>query len=324
MQSRTVDRQLAKEQRGKMDFSKHDQFGNFLYGFGDDVPAGLIVGSGYDESVLPLEDSGHLTNIFMLSETLLLGYDVIWKSYHPEFVATGWRQSANPFPMSLWDAKTGKKLTTLRGLHMGAPRGAKLLDDTRLITWARDFRVCVWDIETGERSAEFTTPILTGEHGYAIVTSRNGETYSAEDWLNYIEGQSAPGFNVTIYLKPDPDGPQVRCGPFKGLIGKDTAIYRYEQDQQQPIDSRGLMRRMQDLEAVEASYSTQFRLRDGRFGVGGATHGAWEQIFIWDGLRDLSILVPNRLDTNCKINGEIAPNTIRIDDDTTIYTFEGI
>ena len=40
-----------------MDFSKHDQFGNFLYGFGDDVPAGLIVGSGYDESVLPLEDS---------------------------------------------------------------------------------------------------------------------------------------------------------------------------------------------------------------------------------------------------------------------------
>ncbi|WP_411816383.1 hypothetical protein [Hyphococcus sp. DH-69] len=303
-----------------MDFSKHDQFGNFLYAFGDDVPAGIISG----EDVLPLEDSGNLSGIFMLSDSLLLGYDIIWKSYHPDFVAAGWRQNANPFPMALWNARTGKKRSTLHGLHMGSPRGAKLIDDRRLITWARDFQVFLWDIETGERLAEFTTPVLTDEHGYSAVTSRNGESFTADDWLNYIEGQSVSGFNVTIYLKTDPDAPQNRCGPYNGLSGKDVVPRRYQPNQGKSLDNSDLMRRMRDLEEVEASYATQFRLSDGRFGVGGATHGAWEQVFVWDGLKDLSILIPNRLDTNCKIDGEVDPNTIRIVDDADIYLFKDI
>ena len=303
-----------------MDFSKHDQFGNFLTHFEEGIPSGII---DADDSVIPLEDSDGLTGIFMLSDTLLLGYDVIWKSYHPDFVAAGYQQS-DSFPMALWDAKTGKKLTTLQGFHMGSPRGATLLDKRRLVTWARDFRVFIWDTKTGERIGALTSPILTDEDGYAVVSSRNGEHYSAKDWQDYIDGRGAPGFNVTIHLKPDPDGQQEQCGPFKGLEGEKTTIRPYRPDPQQPIDHRDLMRRIQDLEGAEAGYSTPFRLKDGRMGVGGTTHGAWEQVFIWDGLKDLSILVPKRLDTNCEIDGEIASNTIRINNYSETYIFEDI
>ncbi len=303
-----------------MDFSKHDQFGNFLTHFDEGIPSGII---DADDRVTPLEDSSDLTGIFMLSDTLLLGYDVIWKSYHPDFVAAGYQQS-DSFPMALWDAKTGKKRITLQGLHTGSPRGAKLLDETRLITWARDFRVFVWDLQTGERIDTLTSPILTDEDGYAVVSSRNGERYSAKDWQDYLEGRGAPGFNVTIYLKPNPDGQHEQCGPFKGPEGQNTTIRRYTSAPAQQIDHRDLMRRIQDLEGVEAGYSTPFRLKDGRMGVGGTTHGAWEQIFIWDGLKDLNILIPKSLGTNCEINGEIAPNTIRIDNYSETYIFEDI
>ncbi|MCB1682373.1 MAG: hypothetical protein KDI65_10630 [Alphaproteobacteria bacterium] len=304
-----------------MNFSDHDQRGDLLVHDDDNIPAGLVV-SG--DSIIPLEDSGRITNGIVLNDKLILGYDIVWKCYRPEFVAAGYRLTLPPYPMALWDAGTGKKLTTLQGLHTGSIRGAKLLDDKHMITWARDFRVFVWNTETGERTEKFTTPVLTDQDGYAIVSSRNGEDYSPEDWQDYIEGRGAPGFNVTIYLKPDPHGEQYGLGPFNGLTGDDRSIRGYAPDQHEPIDHTDLLRRVQDLEGAEAGYSTPFRLNDGRLGIGGATYGAWEQVFIWDGLKDLTILIPCSMDINCRIDGEIAPNTIRIDNETETYTFENI
>ena len=306
-----------------MNFLSHEQYGNLLLHDDDDVPAGIILSEG---QIVSLEDSGHVNRAIMFGGAFVLGYDVIWKSYHPKFVAAGYghRHAKVPFPMAIWDAQTGRKLATLQGLHTGSLRGVKLLDDKRLITWARDFRVFVWDINTGECLGKYTTPVFVDQGGYAIVSSRNGEDYSAEDWLDYIAGHAHPGFNVTIDLKPDPNGEHEQLGPFKGVEGKETTIRRYELDELQPLDHRNLLRQIRDLEDAEAGYSTPFRLRDGRIGIGGTTYGAWEQVFVWDGLKDLSILVPRDLDVNCHIDGEIAPNTIRINNDEETYTFEDI
>jgi len=305
-----------------IDFSRHDQVGNFLSHFEYGVPAGLVQP---DNNVLPLEESGAISGIFMLDDRLMLGYDAIWKSYHPGYVAAGYQQASSPYPMAIWDTKTGEKFLTLKGLHTGTPRGAKKLDDKRLVTWARDFRVFLWDLETGERLGAFTTPVHLDEKGHAIVSSRNGEDYSPEDWIAYMEGRGASGFNVTHYMQPVPEGPQEQCGPFKGLEGKaELTLQPYEQDREQPIDHRDLMLHMQDLEGAEAGYSTAFRLQDGRIGVGGATFGAWEQVFIWDGGKDLIILLPKTLYMGTEIIGEIAPNTVRVDNETEIYMFKDI
>lgn len=305
-----------------IDFSRHDQVGNFLSHFEYGVPAGLVQP---DNTVLSLEESGDISGIFMLDDRLLLGYDIIWKSYHPGFVAAGYKQSASPFPMAIWDAKSGEKLLTLKGFHTGSPRGAKKLDEKRLVTWARDFRVFLWDMETGEQLAAYTSPVHLDEKDHAIVSSRNGEDYSAGDWIAYMEGRGAPGFNVTHYMQPVPEGPQEQSGPFKGLEGNTgLTLQPYEQDREQPIDHRDLMRHVQDLEGAEAGYSTPFRLKDGRFGIGGTTYGAWEQVFVWDGAKDLVILFPKRLYLDCEIVGEIAPNTVRIDEGSEIYVFKDI
>ena len=304
-----------------MEFLNHEQYGNLLLHYDDNVSAGIVIS---EEQAVPLEDSGHINCVFMFGGGFVLGCDLIWKCYHPKFVAAGYRRARESFPMALWDAQTGRKLTTLQGLHTGSLRGVKRLDDKRLITWARDFRVFVWDIRTGECLGEYTTPVLIDQEGYAIVSSRNGEDYSAEDWLDYIGGCGKPGFNVTIYLKSDPDGQQDQLGPFKGVEGRETMIRRYEPDDRQLLEHRNILHRIQDLEGAEAGYSTPFRLKDGRIGIGGTTYGAWEQVFVWDGLRDLSILVPGRLNVDCQIDGEIAPNTIRINNHTETYTFEDI
>ncbi|MCG8490836.1 MAG: hypothetical protein MI743_04415 [Sneathiellales bacterium] len=290
---------------------------HFEYG----VPAGLVQP---DNNVLSLEESGDISGMFMLDDRLLLGYDIIWKSYHPEFVAAGYKRSSSSFPMAIWDAKTGEKLLTLKGFHTGSPRGAKKLDENRLITWARDFRVFLWDMETGEPLAAFTSPVHLDEKGYAIVSSRNGEDYSADDWVAYMEGRGAPGFNVTHYMQPVPAGEQLKYGPFEGHEGKGTTIRRYELDIAKHIDHRDLLLRLQDLEGAEAGYSTPFRMEDGRFGIGGATYGTWEQVFVWDGVKDLIILFPKRLYVDCEIVGEIAPNTVRIDEGSEIYVFKDI
>ena len=67
-----------------MDFSSHEQHGNLLVHDDDGIPAGFKIS---DEQIISFEDRGYINNLIMLGDAFVLGYDIIWKCYHTEFVA---------------------------------------------------------------------------------------------------------------------------------------------------------------------------------------------------------------------------------------------
>lgn len=101
-----------------------------------------------DESFIELESSHAINRYIQMPDDLLLGYNFIWRAFddYP------WRRLKHDdaYQCGLWDLKTGKHLLELKDMHYGSVLGAQILDDKRLITWADDFLINVWDRGTGE------------------------------------------------------------------------------------------------------------------------------------------------------------------------------
>ena len=299
-----------------MDFSDHGRRGRFLVSFDDERAAGFLAEDG---QVITLESSGEVHDFFTLGKGLALGDALIWKSYVPEFVAAGWRMGKTPFPMALWDLHSGKKLTDLQGVHAGSLRGALRVDEKTLITWGRDFRVFLFDIESGEQIETFTTPVTINADGHAIVSSGNGEHYSIQNWTDYIAGKGAPGFNIAIRQMPKPNGDQTALAPISGPRGDGADIHKYRWNGE---DKTALLRLFRELEGVEAGYSTSFLMGDGRVVIGATSYGAWESAFIWDGARDLTILIPGAMDANARL--AVHGDNVIVSSGAGDYVFSGL
>ena len=311
---------MQEENKNMTNYSEHERRGKFLISHETDTPMAVAVEVGH---AIELKGSEFTFDLIAIDGNLVLGYDLIWQCYERNFLAVYYQEYERNFPMALWDAQTGRFLTALKGLHTGSLRGAKRLDEHRLITWARDFRVFVWSIETGDLLATYSTPILVDDDCFAIVSSRNGENFSAAQWLGYFQGQSHPGFNVTIVLKPDTDNRQIQLGPFSGGVGDGRDIQGYHPNET-PINHTNLINRLCDLEHVEAGYSTVLQLPDGRFCIGSTTYGAWEQAFVWDGVRNLTILFPGRMNVCTELRVATDTNTVYIDTEPDTYRFENV
>ena len=71
--------------------------------------------------------------------------------------------------------------------------------------------------------------------------------------------------------------------------------------------------RILDVADAEAGYSTWDLLADGRLLGGGTTYGTSGLFYVWDGMYRLRLLIVGRSDCNMHLKGEIAPNTILLE-----------
>jgi WD40 repeat protein len=92
--------------------------------------------------------------------------------YSPDMmmIATGGDSHNNEF-ISIWDAKTGKLVTNLKGHTEGVCCLAFTLDGTTLISGSRDHSIRIWNTTTWQQIA-----VLTGHTGpiFGIAISPNG------------------------------------------------------------------------------------------------------------------------------------------------------
>jgi RNA polymerase sigma factor (sigma-70 family) len=76
--------------------------------------------------------------------------------------------------ISLWEAVTGKRVAQMRGGHKGKPfTGTFTADGKGLVTLGTKYRVCHWDVRTGElrKAVPLTIP-----HRHALCFSPDGQT----------------------------------------------------------------------------------------------------------------------------------------------------
>ncbi|NNE56308.1 MAG: hypothetical protein HKN32_09825 [Flavobacteriales bacterium] len=300
-------------------FDYHDENGPFL--IPDDFRNEPMKNCGYRharDQIVELRESQDVLYFFPLSDELALGEEVPWKMYDSDLFQPNWTQPTREGPLALWNLHTGDRLTTLQGYHLGQLRGARLLNDSRLVTWARDFLLRVWDLNTGTQQDVIPLPAAVDETGTPIVTSRTCSEWSDKELKSYLALDSQyPSFAVTLMIKAKQSA---RIESFDLTTKTATGVTYRSVDRDQGIHR--IPTPFRELEDAEAGYSDSVVLVDGRLLIGGITHGALEHTYVWDGGLALIILYTslNYFD-NFKIDGELEPGVVQLSDATQSVTF---
>lgn len=277
--------------------------------------------SGNGELIIELQDSTDIKRFYVLKNSLILGHEWVWFCYHPAFIQRGVRPGERKGPIVLWDAQTGKQLRTLKGFHYTDElRGAQLLSDNRLITWARDFLIYIWDVNSGELSEKLPQPALLNEEQILIVSSRSFASLTDQQRKSYVNNCDRLSFNVKLMIKAGSESQCEILGPYsrpvpEGMSFKNFLILKHD-----PY----AFSFNQELEYAEKGYSTHLRMDDGRFVFGGTTYGATGYVYIWDGGLNLTILYCGQHSCNFEIDGEIKPGVIQVRDYDRIMIFEDV
>lgn len=289
-----------------MDISNHHCEGRFFLPWGLDNQSAAYLDN--QDRIVELQNSEEVWRLFDLGNGSALGYDISWKCYLPEFVAAGWRKSAYPYQMSVWDLRTGKQTLSLDGTHFGEVKGAELINSHHLLTWGRDYQARLWDYRNGRLLDVFPLPLASDENSFALISCDHFGLLSNTQRASFAYERNRPSPNVQIYAMVAPGQPQLDYGRFPGNYLGDKSIL------QQHVQNSDLspVNWIVDMQGAEAGYSTVSSMRDGRMVIGGSTYGADGYVYVWDGLCDLTILLPGRASINFEIAGEVEANRIEM------------
>lgn len=300
-------------------FDHHNTQGMFL--IADNFHDGPTKNCGYrhgQDQIVELEASQDVLYFYPLSSDLALGEEVIWQRYDAAYLTPDWVQPTQTGPLALWNLSTGTRLVTLQGYHLGHIRGARLLDDNRLVTWARDFLLRVWDVQTGIQQEIVPLPAALDQAGTPIVSSRTCTDWTDAQFEAYLMGNTQPlSFAVTLMIKTEQ---ATRTESFARAAREPVAFTQhvFERDRA----SHHIPEPFQELEGVEASYSDSVVLSDNRLLIGGITYGSPNHTYVWDGGLQLLILYTSLNDgANLEIDGELAPGVIQLRNYKTSVTF---
>lgn len=289
-----------------MDTSNHHIEGRFFLPWGHDgLPAAYV---DDQDCIVELQNSEDVWRLFDLGNGYALGYDISWKCYLPEFVAAGWKKSPYPYQMSVWDLRTGERTLSLKGLHFGEVKGAELIDSHRLLTWGRDYQARLWDYHTGKSIDVFPLPLASDEKGSALISCDRFGLLSQAQRASFVSEKNLTSPNVQIYAMVGPGQSQLDYGRFAGSQLETESISQ----QHAQHAERSPVQWIEDMQGAEAGYSTVHSMQDGRMILGGCTYGACGYVYIWDGLFDLTILLPGRASVNFEIAGEVETNRIEM------------
>tara|TARA_R110000851_G_scaffold70472_1_gene157147 strand:+ start:406 stop:1623 length:1218 start_codon:yes stop_codon:yes gene_type:complete len=300
--------QIGKLEDAQNNYARHSQKGNFLTDPFSEKPIWFVPPSG--EPIL-LEDSAHISTFFELNDGTALGADHHWQCFRQEFLDAGLRRPLVRAPMAIWDLETGRRLYFLNGHHLGAVCGAELLDDTRLLTWGRDYLIRIWHRETFECLEVLPLPLFADPvKQEAILSTREFSKLSRPEKKRYIFERHLPAPDVRIDWIVAPGLPQHHYECLTGTHKDQSIVNRWLPS----VDRQGDhgAHRILDVEGAEAGYSTWKLLTDGRLVGGGTTYGTSGYIYVWDGLYDLRILQPARASINMELSGEVLPNVIEM------------
>lgn len=294
-------------------FFHHDRHGRFLIpDFFNEQP---MKNCGYlntEEDIVELEDSQGVDAFFPLTTNVALGEKRFWKSHDPAFLKTEMEQPIHRGPLALWDLVSGRRLLTLDGYHLGTLHGAQLLRDGRLLTWARDFLICIWNADTGDLVETTPMPIVLDSNNTPIVSSR---MYSK--WLNaerekFVTDRNGSAFSITLIVKTAQAERIEHYAP-PGYRPYPVVRQVFARDQPHHRSAPNFM----ELENAEAGYSDSVVLADGRLFVGGISYGAKDHFYLWDGGRELTILLTDINDRgSLRIDGEVSPGVVQVSSST--------
>lgn len=303
-------------------FENHDRHGPFLIQRDMHVepPSSNAAFVRPDGFAIELQDSCDAWYFFQISDNLAIGAELSWRGYDPTFIASGYPKQKHPGPIAIWDTHTGQRIRTLNGFHYGELRGAQLTSDGQLITWARDFLVHIWDIDTGQNIGTVPLPATLDQQNIPIVSSRIFTDWTDDQRRQYIEEKNSLSFCITLMVQGKASPRTEKYGPYK--IPRPTAIgyekYTFPHDQ----TVHRIPSPFRELEDIEAGYSSSFVLNDGRLVIGGTTYGAKDHVYVWDGGLNLTILLSSLCyDCNFEIDGEIRPGVVQL---STLDTRDGV
>lgn len=300
-------------------FDYHDIQGQFL--IPDDFRDEPMKNCGYrhsNDQIVELKDSQDVLYFYPLRGDLALGEEVVWQQYDSAFLTPQWVQPTHAGPLALWNLSTGERLVTLQGYHLGHLRGARLLDDNCLVTWARDFLLRVWDIENGTQREVIPLPAALDKAGTPIVNSRTCTGWTNAQFEAYLQGDSQhASFAVTSMVNTEQ---AMRIASFDRPSKMPINVTQHIFDRDQVFHR--IPAPFQELENAEAGYSDSVVLSDGRLLIGGITYGSPDHTYVWDGGLQLLILYTSLNDgANLEIDGEVAPGVIQLRNYKTSVTF---
>jgi hypothetical protein len=298
--------QISKLAEAHNYWEKHHERGNFLISWDGAKPAWF---AGENAEPIMLKESAGASRFFELGDGTLLGSVNSWRCYQEEFQKAGWRRPLIPGPMSIWNGSTGERILALQGHHFGEVKGAEILEDGRLITWGRDYLLRVWDQESGACKDVIPLPLWPDPHNKKATLSCNMFTQmKPSEKKRYVDTRHLPAPDIEIDWITVPGAPQ---RSFRYVVEN-----RSEQNIVKPwepsLTEHGA-HRILDVADAEAGYSTWDLLADGRLLGGGTTYGTSGLFYVWDGMYRLRLLIVGRSDCNMHLKGEIAPNTILLE-----------
>lgn len=255
-----------------------------------------------------LKDSGHLSDLINLNDGWALGYDRTWQSYQPDFQRAGWLKKQSGTQMGLWNLQTGERQWSFSSGHFGDVVGAERFNNEQLLTWGRDYLARIWNIRTGKLDQVLPLPLQRSEQGSAIISSHAFSHLSNGERTAYISQQHLPAPDVQIYAMASPGHAQRNYGLYPGNhTNFDGAPALHP-----PFSELLAPNWIEDMQNAEAGYSTTRIMKDGRRITGGTTYGASGIVYVWDGLFDLTLLLPGKARECFEIIGEVAPDTLEM------------
>ncbi|MEE4281785.1 MAG: hypothetical protein V2I41_07570 [Pseudomonadales bacterium] len=279
--------------------------GPFSFSFESDEPAAYIRPHG---QAVVLEGSEDLSGLIDLSNGFALGYDRIWQCYLPEFQRAGWQSRPSGTQMGIWDLNTGRHINFLQGMHLVDVQGAQMIDKEHLLTWGRDYLARTWNFESGDLIEVFALPLGRSEGNGALISCQEFANLSAPERIQFVQQRYLPSPDVQIYAMVTPGSAQLDYGLFPGVQpAAHTGIPLHP-----PFAELSAPSWVNDMQGAEAGYSTTHILRDGRRLIGGTTYGASGVVYVWDGLFDLTLLLPGKTRECFNILGEVQPGVLEM------------
>ena len=252
-----------------------------------------------DGDYVELAASGALANVAFLNDRLLLGERFGFLYSDP--VLTG---GAPTEPhLSIWDRDSGEILVDLSG-HFGEILGWQWHGEGKLLTWARDFLIRLWDVETGAQLDAFALPReWDGLPAINLLDSRSFCRWPQDLRRRYVEhGRSA--LKVWhLLIGPDAEETALR-GP-----------YGHPASDQKTPETAPRTGCFQELRYEERAYAEATTLSDGRLLAAPATYGACGCCYVWDQADRLLLLLGRPLNGVMFYGLEEAePGVLRIKD----------
>lgn len=360
------------------EYKNLDRRKRLLSHLGPGIKGDICVFIRKDESFIELEDSHAINSYIQMPDDLLLGYNYIWRCF--DDYPWRYQKYEDAYQCGLWDLKTGNRLLELKGMHIGTVLGAQILDDKRLITWADDFLINVWDRNTGEclknipvgidKLADYTRPepdedeklksklwgqkidetneasheeILEGmskkdaeayieseaqrlkkseeqrakfrqrmkditeNYGNVPYVKSNAfSSWSDERRKAYVDNRQELSFNLKFVLPKTDDNRDTTYASFKGSNPDSIHWETYS--------GNDIWDCFSELDGVNAGYSFNQKLKDGRFFVTGEEYGISDKAYVWDGGLNLTMLLSPMGHDYCLADGQKDDGAISYDE----------